>query len=685
MDELAARIALDDPKRPAGALRANDRDLFLEVEGELDSAARVGAIPLAAGANGSLLRVDDIGRVEKGWRDPPYDLARTNGRPAILVAVRTEENIRVDQWAQRARDAVNEFSASAGPGIGIDLVFDQSEYTAARLGSLGSNLLAGAAVVMLVVFLGMGWRAAVVVGAALPLSGSLAVFGLTLFDQQLHQMSIFGMIIAIGLLIDNAIVMTDDIKQGIDEGATPGVAARNAIGHLFVPLLASTLTTILGFMPVFLLPGAMGDFVGPIAIAVVLALIASFFISMTAIPTFAAQFLSATQSNARPAFWRDGIKPKRVGAWYRRTLAAAVDRPLLTVTACLVLPIAGFVLASTLGKAFFPPADRDQFEIEVWLPSSTSIDRTGEIVRGMEAELLARDGVTDVHWLVGGSFPTIYYNRIMKRDGNPSYAHAMVYTESIGAAKRLTSRLQSQLGDAFPDAQVVVAPFAQGPPVDSPVGFRIEGPDPDTLRQLGDELRAIMHTLPEITQTRASITGGEPKLALNADDEATRLAGLSLSGVAAQLEASLEGRVGGTVLEDLESLPVRIRYDETARDTLAAVEATRLVTPGYDRWVPVSALGDLELTPEPGAITRYNSQRVNNIFGYLAPGALALSVTENILARVEAEGFKMPSGYRLVVAGDSEAQKDAFGQLLIYLPILLMLMVTTLILSFRSV
>ena len=683
--QLAASIAGDDPKAPAGALRGRDRDLFLEVGGELDSAARIGAIPLLGSASSSLVRVDDVASVTRRWQEPAYDLARIDGRRGILIAVRTEENIRVDNWATNAKATVAAFQQSVGPAVGIDVVFDQSAYTQERLSGLSSNLLAGAVVVMLVVFLGMGWRAALVVGAALPLSGSLAVFGLTLFDQQLHQMSIFGMIIAIGLLIDNAIVMTDDIKQAIDAGKTRGAAARGAIAHLFVPLLASTLTTILGFMPVFLLPGAMGDFVGPIAISVVLALVASFFVSMTLIPAFAAMLLRPRSGDGPGRFWRHGIRLEKTGAWYRATLARAVQRPLATITLCLVLPVAGFVLAGTLGKEFFPPADRDQFEIQVWMPSATSIERTAEVARDIETSLRQRDGVDAVHWLVGGSFPTIYYNRIMKQNGNPSYAHAMVYTDTVRSAKRLTASLQGDLGDQFPEAQIVVAPFSQGPPVDSPVGFRITGPDTDTLRRLGDEVRAIMHQVPAITQTRASIRGGEPKLILDADDEAARLAGLSLTGVATQLQASLEGQVGGAVLEDLESLPVRIRYARDERNTLAAINATRLVTPQSRDWIPVSALGELMLVPEAAGITRYNGQRVNNILGYLRADALALDVTNQIFALLDDKGFDLPPGYSLTAAGDTEAQKDAFGQLLIYLPILMMLMITTLILSFRSV
>lgn len=179
----------------------------------------------------------------------------------------------------------------------------------------------------------MGWRAALVVGAALPLSAGATLFGLDVAGQQLHQMSIFGMIIAIGLLIDNAIVMTDEVRHRLAAGLTPDAAAEAAVRHLFAPLAASTFTTILGFMPIFLLPGNVGDFVGPIAIAVIFALIASFTIALTMIPALAARFV-------RPAidggpWWRDGGSSPGLSRLYRLALTGAVRRPWLTVAGCL--------------------------------------------------------------------------------------------------------------------------------------------------------------------------------------------------------------------------------------------------------------------------------------------------------------------------------------------------------------
>jgi multidrug efflux pump subunit AcrB len=684
--QVAAAIARADTRLPAGAVRGAERDLYIEVDGDLDSVERVRNVPLRGNRDGQVVTVGDVADVRKGWRDPPADLTYTDGKRSVLVAAQTRRDIRLDLWAERAREATAAFAAGIGAGVDVDVVFDQSVYTEERLSTLTGNLLAGAGLVMLVVFVGMGWRAAVIVGAALPLSTALTLFGLSASGQQIHQMSIFGMIIAIGLLIDNAIVMTDEVKKNLDRGEERPVAVRHALSHLFVPLLASTLTTVLGFMPVFLLPGAMGDFVGPIAVSVVLALIGSFFVSMTIIPSLSGLFLRRRVDGAVKHWWVDGLCSRRLYALYRRFLESVLAKPRATIAACLVLPITGFILAGTLGQQFFPPADRDQFEIEIWLSPDASIRRTEALTRDIEARLREYGQVEAVHWLIGGSYPTIYYNRVMRQEGNNAYAHAMVYTDDVQGAKALTRVLPQVLGDEFPEARVVVSPFAQGPPVDAPVGFRIEGPNIDVLRERGDELRRIMHTLPDIVATRASVSGGQPKLNFATDEIAARQAGLALTDVAVQLQTGLEGEVGGSLFEDTEELPVRVRIAADERDSTAGLSSLSLVSAAAEGdWIPAESLGRLELLPEASSISRLDGVRSNDVLGYIRRDALAIDVTNAILERVAAEGFAVPPGYAFEVAGDSAEQSDALGQLLTYLPVLLMLMVATIVLSFRSV
>ncbi len=707
---VAALVAAADPKSAAGALRGNDRDLFLEVGGELDSVARIRNLVIRQGEPGRALRLGDIASVERHWRLPPESYGYVNGERVVFVAAAASANVRVDRWQAQAEQVLAAFEQGLDDGIRVETVFRQSDYTNQRLMSLGGNLLLGALVVMLVVLFGLGWRAALIVGAALPLSAFATLFGLTFFGQQIHQMTIFGMIIAIGLLIDNAIVVTDEIQRRRKAGASGKEAVGRAVSHLFAPLLASTVTTILGFMPVFLLPGNVGDFVGPIAIAVVLALAASFVISMTVIAALSGRFIpgggnpdstgsnsadsesirldsaesdAADRDSSQRGWWHQGIQLPTFNRFCHSLLTHALNRPLAAIAAAFVLPVAGFIAAGTLSLQFFPPAERDQFEIELRLPDEASLQRTRVTAMAIERVVTGFDGVEQISWLVGGSHPQFYYNRIMDEDGNAAYAHAMVQVDSAERAAELVPVLQDVVDRQFPEAQVIVAPFAQGPPVDAPVGFRIAGPSLSVLDERGAELRRIMHEVPGISHTRTSISS-RAKLTYRADQQHSELTGLSLDAIAEQLQGNLEGFTGGSVREDLEELPVRIRYDNQVRETLADIASMPLLAGGGAGWVPADALGPMRLEPESASITRRNGERVNVIHAWVQPGVLPIEAAAEVLARLDDEGFTLPPGYSLQMEGDSDAQRDAVGALTTYLPVLIMLMVTALVLSFRS-
>ena len=687
--QVSSRIAAADVKIPAGVLRSPERDLLIEIQGELDSIRRIKEIPLAGNDSGGLIRLGDIASVTKQWQTPASSIANADGARAVFIAAKVDPQMRVDRWAVAARETVARFAAEVSGSVDVEIAFDQSHYTEKRLADLGSNLLAGAAVVMLVVLLGMGWRAALVVGAALPLSASFALFGLTLFGQQIHQMTIFGMIIAVGLLIDNAIVMTDEVRKQISRGHARLQATQKAVQHLFAPLLASTLTTILGFMPIFLLPGNVGDFVGPIAISVVLALIGSFLISMTLIAALAGRFVRVNQNDQsyRLRWWRDGVNNQRLSTVYQRGLLAAVQRPQISVAVVVLLALAGFGLAATLGNQFFPPADRDQFEVEVRLPSGTSVQRSAEISERIEQLLREREGIVRIDWLAGGSFPSVYYNLVMDQDNDGAYAHAIVVGDNVARVNELIPQLQAELDQRFPEAQILVSPFGQGPPYEAPVAFRIVGPNSDELRRYGEELRRIMHRQPTVLHTRATLTGGEPKLRFTANEELASLAGLTLTDIATQFQTNLEGHIGGSVVEDLEQLMVRIRYDDSERSSLERVRTLNLVSAqsaAKQSWIPAEAVGSFELQPELASITRRNGERVNKVLGYVTQGTLAIDVTRAILEDWHNNSIELAPGYRLEVAGDSEEQSRAVAQLATYAPVLAALMIATVVLSFRS-
>lgn len=685
IQHIADLISRSDSKAAAGALRTTERDVFMEVNGALDSVQRLANIPISANNNDGLLFLGDIAKISKTQVNPPTEIAFTQGQQSIFVAVRMTDTLRVDQWTTQAKSALQAFDEQYGAGLNIDILFEQNEYTEQRLAELATNLGLGVIVVMLVVLIFMGWKPSLIVGLSLPLSMSGALFSLSFFGEQIHQMSIFGMIIAIGLLIDNAIVMMDEVRKNVHErGLSSKAALLKAVNHLRAPLLASTLTTILGFMPIFLLPGNVGDFVGPIAIAVVMALVFSFIISITIIATLAAIFAKPTQARNKPRWWRSGIKNTVLANLYRKSLTRILKIPSIGVAIALTLPISGFVLAGSLSNVFFPSADRDHFQVEVWLEESASVYASAQKAKDIDDWIRQQDGVTRTHWLAGGSTPSVYYNQIMNKDGLSSYAQGVVFAKDVETANQLIERFQDQLDQQFPDSQIVVRAFGQGPPIAAPVSFRLVGPSTSELRLLGEEIRLALSKHPGVTHSQASVTGANPKLWINLDEDKVRLAGLSLTEVANQFQAQLEGTTSGTILEDVEELPIRVKLANDKQSNLELIESFNIISPTTQDWIPLSSLGELSLKPEIAAITRRNGERVNTILAYLYPGIPAIDVSNAVVASLEEQGFTLPNGYSLQIAGDANEQQNAVGLLLTYIPVLLTLMVATLILSFRS-
>ncbi|MEQ8963932.1 MAG: efflux RND transporter permease subunit, partial [Coleofasciculus sp. C2-GNP5-27] len=264
--QLANQVNLSDAKVTAGQLRSPEQNLAIEVESELETLEQIRQIPIQTSTNGQFTRLGDIAQVNRGIQQPPTDLALVSGKPAVVLGILMKSGLRIDHWATDVRQQLDAFGDRLPQGIRLDLIFDQSEYVEQRIGSLLSNLIFGALLVVAVALGGMGWRSALVVGAALPLT-VFAVFGwMTVVGVPIQQMSVTGLIIALGLLIDNAVVVVDEIQVEMQAGENPLSAVTKAVNYLKVPLLASTVTTVLTFLPIYLLPGPAGEFVGSIAL-----------------------------------------------------------------------------------------------------------------------------------------------------------------------------------------------------------------------------------------------------------------------------------------------------------------------------------------------------------------------------------------------------------------------------------
>ncbi len=689
LQSVSDAIRTADAKLQAGRLRHNRRDLVLEVTGEIDSVQRLQEIIVREGPDSSAARLADIATIERTYRKPLPAMAMYNGTAAILISATLEDGLQIDKWSGYIREEIADFQKVTPAGLDLKLIFDQSTYTADRLLEVGKNMSIGVALVVVVLLLTLGFRAAMIVAFILPVVTLATLATLNFIGLAIHQMSVSGLIVALGLLVDAGIVVTDEVAKRIRAGVARINAVKQAVHRLAAPLFASTATTALAFTPMILLPGPPGDFVGSVAIAVVVMLFWSLLIALTITPAVAGWIMPAGE---KATWFNSGIPSGLIGRVFRKSLYLSVRNPVRCMALALVLPVIGFASMSTLTAQFFPGVDRDQFYIEFQLPPGTAIAETKALAERMDQLIAEEDNVVQTYWSIGQSGPGFYYNIVSGRSNAPAYAQAFITTTSPQATETLVTKLERTLADAAPHAQVLVRGLVQGPPVAAPVELRVVGAELDTLRQIGDDLMTRLSAVDTITVARTTQTGGAPKVVVDVDEAKARALGLNMAAIANQLNNGLEGVTGGSLLERSEQLPVRVRFADDVRNNLDAIRDLPIVAPlsqsrtlsGEYSALPLSAIADITLLPSDSAINRRNGERVNTVQGFTLRSVLPEEALKAVQTQLEDDTFTLPAGYRLEIGGDSDARSSTLNNLLASVGIIITLSIAIIVMTFNS-
>ena len=682
-NQIANRILSADTKLPSGRLRTNSTDILVEVEAELDSPERIARIPLLTSVNGNVMRLSDIATVTKHRVDPPVSIALHGDQRVIFVNAKMQPGLQIEPWSEAAERTIAQLKLSLPKEIGLNIVYNQNAYTGQRMTTLGNNLLFALLIVMLVLVWFMGVRSALTVGIALPLSAGMVLAGMQVMDIPLHQMSVTGLIISLGLLIDNAIVVVEDYKLRRSRGADIAESINHSVRHLLVPLGASTATTVFAFMPIALAPGGVGDFTGTIGVTVALSVASSFILAMTIVPTLAGFLEHKWPSHGGHRWWQSGFSHAGLTRRYRRTVITTLKRPWVGIGVACVLPFVGFALAPTLTQQFFPPVDRNQFQVQLSLPAQSSIWETQAAVAAADKILRANPEVTDTFWSIGKGAPRVFYNVISLNERVASFASAWVNTTSAQATLAILPDIQRALKSSLPQAEVLAIPFEQGPPTDAPIEVRIVGPDLDVLRQNAEELRRILASIKKITYTRATLSSSEPKLSFIPNENASAMAGMTTGGLSRRLNSALMGDFAGTVQEGSTELHVRVRVADQYRDDMSDLITMPMLT-STGQGIPLNELGEWKMQPTASAIDRRQGERVSTVQGYLVPFTLPAEVFKEFRTQINLQNFSLPPGYRLEIGGEAEQSAESMGNILPVFLFFTLAMAAVVILSLNS-
>ncbi len=700
--QLAETIAARDSREPAGRLQNRSVELGIEVEGAIDQLDRLAELPVVMGPNSQAVKLQDIATITKGIADPPREVALINGRRGITVGSRMQGSGRTEVWTDIVRERLRDFEKQLPPAIRLEILFQQIEYTIDRLKSLSRSLVFAVLLVVGVNFLLMGWRSSLIVSLSIPATILFSLVLMKLLGVAIHQMSVIGFIVALGMLIDNAIIMVDEIRQRAGAEFESGAAladprgaqddpVRRSIRRLAIPLLASTLTSVLAFMPIALMPGPTGEFMRAMALTVICCLIASFILGVTLVPAQMGLLLSRAGEKQQDSFLYRGISSGPFRVAYTAMLQFGYRHPLFLIGIVVLTSGVGVALGLQQDQELFPMSDRDQFRLTIELPQTASLEATTRTAGEVSQAIRNHPQVRDVYWFVGTVAPVFYYNLAGSTAAAANTAEALVAVRDPTKVVSTVQEVQRMLDREFPGCQSIARQLSQGEMPVAPIELSIKGPDLSVLSEQSEKLRCRLASVPNVIHTRSTIKDGQTKLMLEIDEPLAFRTHLTNDSVAQWLADSVQGALGGSLLEDTEELPVRVRFERGDRESVDDLRAVPLISgatgdeEGSDvRWLPLDAIATFKLVPELSEINRLDGERTASVHGFLVAGVLPAAVFEEFQDELDEFTRELPAGYTVKIAGDAEQRGDAVINLLAYMGVIMTIMLSVLVLSLKT-
>ena len=675
LSQVYQAIAAANDRLPGGIVQAGPRRMSIRPVSRLRDLDDVRETVVAT-VNGRPVRVAELAEVTWGEEDPHY-LSRVNGQPAAFVTVTMKEGENVFQLARGARHALEEFRESLPPGIEATVVVDQSADVERRLRIFGGSLLQGGLFISFFVALLTGWRPALAVVSALLLSVGISFWLLDSFGIALQQMSIAGLVVVLGLLVDNAIVVVESILQHRAKGEEGPRAAHNGTNRVASAVASSTATTVAAFAPMLLMAGSVGEFTRDIPIVVVLVLTVSLGVALLVTPLMSSRLFRRKIEGRSLAPW---IRRTLVENLYARLLQFVVQRPARAVLLALALGALPFLATPFIGMNFFPVSDKPFFLVRVETPQGTSLETTMDRAEAVESWLRKQPGVRTVAASLGEGNPTIYYNQLRLASAS-NLAEIVVALENTSeeGTPELARRLRATFAKQ-PDFKVETKLFMQGPPIGLPVSVRLYGNDLERLGRHADTLAHELRNIPGAINVHNGLAAGAPRLDLEVDPVKVGKLGLDPAFVSREVRLALAGGAATQLRVGNEDYDVVVRVAEEGAEHLADLERVYLPLAGYEL-VPLSQLTEPRLASTYAEIAHTDLER-SVIVGSDLDGRLATEVMGDLLPCAEA--LDLRPGERFEVIGEDEERDRAFLSMLQNVIVAVGLIYGVLVLQFRS-
>lgn len=663
---------------PGGQVEAGSKTFNVKTSGNYTSAEEISET-IVFSRQGKTIQLKDVADVKNDFEETKH-ITRLNGYRSIFVTAALKEGNNISTVQEKYQLAIAKVKSELPENIDLITAFDQANYVNRRLSGLGIDFLIAIGLVF-ITLLPLGNRASIIVMISIPLSLAIGLILLDALGFGLNQLSIVGLVVALGLLVDDSIVVVENIERWIRDGFSKKEAAMKATKQISLSVVGCTVTLIIAFLPLVFLPEGSGDFVRSLPMAVIMSVLASMLVSLTIIPFLSTWFLKdkdASHTNKVFDLFQRGIQ-----ATYAPLLERALRKPIQTLLIALVVFSASMGLFPVIGFSLFPPSEKPQFLINITTPLQSNLNTTNEVTREVEAELRLIPELMNFATNVGKGNPRIYYNEIPENE-RPDYAQIFVQLDPETSPPRkmeviaaLKSRFASITG-----AKVEVKNFEQGPPVTAPVEVRLSGENLDTLRNLAAKVELL------IKETQGTIYVNNPVSNLKTDvrvaiqKEKARQLGVNIVDIDRTVRLALTGLNLGSFTDPIgQKRDILLTSSRAEKATLANLDGV-YINNQLGTGVPLSQIATLELESSTLTIDHFDKVRSVSVSAFVDQNFLSDRVISEVMKKMDA--VSLPVGYSYKMGGEYESRQESFAGFNTVIIITVFLFIAVLILLFKT-
>jgi multidrug efflux pump subunit AcrB len=650
LDKVYAALRAQNVISPAGQVQAGTLRLQIQPEATVDSVQTLRSLVVAGDAKTGLVRLQDVAEIRRDLVTPPAALMRHDGRPAIGLGISNVLGGNVVNMGDAVKQRLAELEGQRPVGMALNVVSFQSDSVRASVDGFVANLAAAVAIVVVVLLIFMGLRSGLIIGAVLVLTVAGTLIAMFIDGIAMQRISLGALIIALGMLVDNAIVITDGILVRLQKGEAAASAASAVVKATVWPLLGGTVVGILAFSAIGLSPTDMGEYAGSLFWVILYSMMLSWLFAITLTPLFCVAFLKVKASASVAS---EG----RVLRAYRALLQATLNRRRFSSAVLLGMLAAGVVAFGYVPPGFMPDSARPQFVVDLYLPQGTAIDTTEAVMAAAQRKVSEKPGVKHVTSFIGQGalrFMLTY----SPEDPNPAYGQLLVDVDSFEVIAGLISNLQPELEKSFPEADVKVWKFMLGRGGGKKIEAAFRGPDPDVLRGLADQAKAAMASDPDALAIQDDWRQTVPVVRPRFSVEDAQRAGVQPTDIAGALERNYSGQQIGVYREREKLIPIVARAPGVEREGVEDLRNVQVYSATAGRYVPVGQFVDRLETRWENAIIR-REDRFPMIKAQCDPPAGALSAPLFERLRPKIEAIELPPGYVLEWHGEYKASREA--------------------------